>query len=215
MATRTIGARSVRCRCINNVQRQIKQLDRRDWHLVRPGRPPAGREANQLENRLQRATRYGLNGYEANDINVRVARLEQRVQYSLANRYGNRAYAYSDRDRDGRNDRYEDDRWLPPRLSRYPSSANRKALRRKACAFLYQALALPFSALLAIAATSRNLPLQEPETYTITPPGARLSAFANRPVRGEGAYLYGEQGERYLDFAAGIAVNLRAMATRT
>ncbi len=29
-----------------------------------------------------------------------------------------------------------------------------------------------------------------------------------RPVRGEGPYLYGEQGERYLDFAAGIAVNL-------
>src|SRR6185503_6342661 len=29
-----------------------------------------------------------------------------------------------------------------------------------------------------------------------------------RPVRGDGAYLYGEQGEKYLDFAAGIAVNL-------
>jgi len=29
-----------------------------------------------------------------------------------------------------------------------------------------------------------------------------------RPVRGEGAYLYSEQGEKYLDFAAGIAVNL-------
>ena len=29
-----------------------------------------------------------------------------------------------------------------------------------------------------------------------------------RPVRGEGVYLYGEEGERYLDFAAGIAVNL-------
>ena len=28
-----------------------------------------------------------------------------------------------------------------------------------------------------------------------------------RPVRGEGAYLIGEQGERYLDFASGIAVN--------
>ena len=27
-----------------------------------------------------------------------------------------------------------------------------------------------------------------------------------RPVRGEGAYLYGERGEKYLDFAAGIAV---------
>jgi acetylornithine/N-succinyldiaminopimelate aminotransferase len=29
-----------------------------------------------------------------------------------------------------------------------------------------------------------------------------------RPVRGEGVYLYGEEGERYLDFAGGIAVNL-------
>jgi acetylornithine/N-succinyldiaminopimelate aminotransferase len=29
-----------------------------------------------------------------------------------------------------------------------------------------------------------------------------------RPVRGEGCYLYGEGGEKYLDFAAGIAVNL-------
>ena len=29
-----------------------------------------------------------------------------------------------------------------------------------------------------------------------------------RPVRGEGVYLYGEHGERYLDFAAGIAVNI-------
>ena len=29
-----------------------------------------------------------------------------------------------------------------------------------------------------------------------------------RPVRGEGVYLYGENGEKYLDFAGGIAVNL-------
>ncbi|WP_310469265.1 aspartate aminotransferase family protein [Sphingomonas sp.] len=29
-----------------------------------------------------------------------------------------------------------------------------------------------------------------------------------RPVRGEGAYLFGESGEKYLDFASGIAVNL-------
>ena len=29
-----------------------------------------------------------------------------------------------------------------------------------------------------------------------------------RPVRGEGIYLFGEQGERYIDFASGIAVNL-------
>ena len=29
-----------------------------------------------------------------------------------------------------------------------------------------------------------------------------------RPVRGEGVYLYGESGEKYLDFASGIAVNI-------
>ena len=29
-----------------------------------------------------------------------------------------------------------------------------------------------------------------------------------RPVRGEGPYLFGENGEKYLDFASGIAVNL-------
>jgi len=29
-----------------------------------------------------------------------------------------------------------------------------------------------------------------------------------RPVRGEGAYLFGEGGEQYLDFASGIAVNI-------
>ena len=96
---------------IDNVQRQIRQLDRRN--NIRDGQADRlRREANQIENRLQRATRYGLNGYEANDINIRIARLEQRVQYSVAQRFGNRGYGYgySDRDRDGRNDRYEDDR---------------------------------------------------------------------------------------------------------
>ena len=29
-----------------------------------------------------------------------------------------------------------------------------------------------------------------------------------RPVRGEGVYLFGERGEKYLDFASGIAVNI-------
>ena len=102
-------ARSLQVR-INAVQRQIKQLDRRD--RIRDGQADRlRREANQIENRLQRAARYGLNGYEANDINVRIARLEQRVQYSLANRYGgNYNRAWSDRDHDGRNDRLEDDR---------------------------------------------------------------------------------------------------------
>ncbi|WP_432770702.1 MAG: aspartate aminotransferase family protein [Sphingopyxis sp.] len=43
---------------------------------------------------------------------------------------------------------------------------------------------------------------------SITPLMPVYPRCAVRPVRGEGAYLFGEQGERYLDFASGIAVNL-------
>ncbi len=43
---------------------------------------------------------------------------------------------------------------------------------------------------------------------TITPLMPVYPRSPVRPVRGEGAYLIGEQGERYLDFASGIAVNL-------
>ncbi|HEY5722850.1 MAG TPA: aspartate aminotransferase family protein [Allosphingosinicella sp.] len=43
---------------------------------------------------------------------------------------------------------------------------------------------------------------------TITPLMPVYPRSPVRPVRGEGAYLYGEGGEKYLDFASGIAVNL-------
>lgn len=43
---------------------------------------------------------------------------------------------------------------------------------------------------------------------TITPLMPVYPRSGVRPVRGEGAYLIGERGERYLDFASGIAVNL-------
>jgi acetylornithine/N-succinyldiaminopimelate aminotransferase len=43
---------------------------------------------------------------------------------------------------------------------------------------------------------------------TITPLMPVYPRSPVRPVRGEGVYLYGEQGEEYLDFASGIAVNL-------
>ncbi len=43
---------------------------------------------------------------------------------------------------------------------------------------------------------------------TITPLMPVYPRCGVRPVRGEGAYLYGERGEKYLDFASGIAVNL-------
>jgi acetylornithine/N-succinyldiaminopimelate aminotransferase len=43
---------------------------------------------------------------------------------------------------------------------------------------------------------------------TITPLMPVYPRSPVRPVRGEGVWLYGEQGEKYLDFASGIAVNL-------
>jgi len=42
---------------------------------------------------------------------------------------------------------------------------------------------------------------------TITPLMPVYPRSPVRPARGEGVYLYGEGGEKYLDFAAGIAVN--------
>ena len=107
---------------INAVERQINVLDRRD--RIRDRSADRLRdEANSIERRLRHAARDGLNPYEAQDIQVRIARLEQRVQYSLARGYGRNGYnngygyngygnngGYSDRDRDGRDDRYENDR---------------------------------------------------------------------------------------------------------
>lgn len=43
---------------------------------------------------------------------------------------------------------------------------------------------------------------------TITPLMPVYPRCGVRPVKGEGCHLIGEQGERYLDFASGIAVNL-------
>jgi len=89
---------------IDNVERQINRLDRRD----RIGGRSADRlrdEANRIEDRLHRSARNGLNPYEMREIQVRIARLEQRVQYSLANGYGGNGYGNRDdrwdhRDRD-------------------------------------------------------------------------------------------------------------------
>jgi len=103
---------------IDNVERQIRFLDRRD--VIRDGRADRLREeANRIERQLHFAARNGLNPYEANEISARISRLEQRVQFAVANRgygrYGYNGYngyngQFVDRDRDGREDRYEDDR---------------------------------------------------------------------------------------------------------
>src|SRR4029453_7127805 len=56
----------------------------------------------------------------------------------------------------------------------------------------------------------RLLPFQiadEGAPMAITPLMPVYPRSPVRPVRGEGVYLYGEDGAKYLDFAAGIAVN--------
>lgn len=108
---------------IDRVQRLIERLDRRDVVRERGARG-LRQEARDIERQLRRAARYGLNPYEANGIQRRVAMLEQRVRHVVANgRYGGYGYNgrdaaygsyehgghYGDRDRDGRNDRWEDD----------------------------------------------------------------------------------------------------------
>ncbi len=70
---------------IDNIQRQIARLDRRD--VIR------GRTADRLlddsariERRLRERARGGLNPREANDIQLRIVQLEQRVQIALNER---------------------------------------------------------------------------------------------------------------------------------
>lgn len=105
---------------IDGIERQINRLDRRD--VIRDRNADRLRsEANTIEHRLHAAARYGLNPYEANDIERRIAGLEQRVRYAVANNsgryngYGYGGYGYNgynnggfyDADRDGRDDRWE------------------------------------------------------------------------------------------------------------
>jgi hypothetical protein len=78
--------RSLQAR-IDNVQRQINRLDRRD--VIR-GRS-ADRlmdEANKIERRLHERARGGLNQREAYDIEMRIGHLEQRLQFAMNDRYG-------------------------------------------------------------------------------------------------------------------------------
>jgi Spy/CpxP family protein refolding chaperone len=95
---------------IDALQNQIRRLDRRD--AIGDGSADRLREESRnIERRLHSAERYGLNGYEANDIQMRIARLEQRVQYAFAGRYGGYGNNYGhdrDRDHDGRWDRDDD-----------------------------------------------------------------------------------------------------------
>ena len=74
-----------------------------------------------IERQLRQASYNGLNSYERRNFEYQIARLEQNVRYQAndGNRWGNNRddrngwddqRGWADRDRDGRNDRYEDDR---------------------------------------------------------------------------------------------------------
>jgi hypothetical protein len=102
---------------IDQLQRQIVQLDRRNILSDREANRLRN-DSRQLEQRLRYAARNGLNGREGYDIERGIQRLEVRIQREArdgnsyrGNNNGNYNNAgWSDRDRDGRNDRYEDDR---------------------------------------------------------------------------------------------------------
>jgi len=97
---------------IDRVQNQIRYIGGRGHSAER-----LREESRSIEHRLRVAARNGLNPYEANDIQNRIARLEQRINYAMASRNGRYGYTgynnysgyngynnnqgyYGDRDRD-------------------------------------------------------------------------------------------------------------------
>ena len=106
---------------IDQLQRQIVQLDRRNILSEREASRLRA-ESRTLEQRLRYASRNGLNGRERYDIERGIQRLEYRIQREARDdnrngRWGNNDNRdhwgdrdnWRDQDRDGRNDRYEDD----------------------------------------------------------------------------------------------------------
>jgi hypothetical protein len=102
---------------IDGIQRQIDNLRGRRM-ITRNEANRLRDESRDLERRLFHDGRNGLNYGELRSIEYRIARLEQHVLHEVRDgRWDNRAYGWNnynaygyDRDRDGRDDRYEDDR---------------------------------------------------------------------------------------------------------
>ena len=98
---------------IDSIQRQIEQLRARRM-ISRDEANGLRSESRNLEQRLFYRGRNGLSFQELRNIEFQIARLEQHVRHEVrdGNRWGNRDRGNNayDRDRDGRDDRYEDDR---------------------------------------------------------------------------------------------------------
>lgn len=101
---RALDARTVQ------LQREIARLDRRNVLSNREARQLRN-TALDIRNDLRRAARDGLNYREFARFERRLSQLQYRIQREArdGNRYGYNG-GWSDRDRDGRNDRWEDDR---------------------------------------------------------------------------------------------------------
>ncbi len=111
---------------VDQIQGQLDRLAQRRM-ISRNEYNALHRDSHRIEQRLRAVASYGLGQRERYDIERRIARLEQRIAYEVRdgrgwNRggdyhgstgyngyYGQSGYGY-DRDRDGRDDRYEDDR---------------------------------------------------------------------------------------------------------
>ena len=98
---------------VQHVRNEIRQLDRRNILSEREARR-LDQDAREIQYRIQRLGNNGINNRERYEIERRVDRLERNVQREARdyNRYDNRGGrdGWNDRDRDGRNDRYENDR---------------------------------------------------------------------------------------------------------
>ena len=109
---------------IQQIRQQIRQLDQRNILSNREANRLEA-EARSLQYRVRQLGYNGLNQRERYDIERRIARLEWNVRreasdgnrrfsqngYNGYNGYANNGYGYVDRDRDGRDDGNEHDRW--------------------------------------------------------------------------------------------------------
>jgi len=107
------AVRSLQAR-VDRLQQRIARFDSRDRISEREARR-LREESRDIERYLRNSARNGLNQREYASVDYRIQRLEQRIYRDARDgngwrRDGDRRDNWSDRDRDGRNDRWEDDR---------------------------------------------------------------------------------------------------------
>ena len=90
---------------------QIRQLDRRNILSNREAQR-LDNEARSIQLRIRQLGYNGLSGRERNEVEHRLNQLERNIQREASDGNNYRNAGWSDRDRDGRDDRYEDDRGM-------------------------------------------------------------------------------------------------------